>query len=84
MKPRTQRNGPRPVPRDPPDQQAGHGDDRWEPHTDDGRTPEQNGADDREGAGDVPDVDEAGAGPRGAPRHAGVHPEHPVPEEPSG
>ncbi|MFI2200414.1 hypothetical protein ACH47Z_06435 [Streptomyces sp. NPDC020192] len=77
-KPRPQTKGPRPVPRDPPDQQAGYGEDRWEPHTAGERTPEA------EGTGDVPDVDEAGAGPRGAPRQAGVHPDQPVPDEPSG
>ncbi|MET9080157.1 hypothetical protein ABZX95_50835 [Streptomyces sp. NPDC004232] len=92
MKPRPHRNGPHPIPRDLPDQQAGHGDDRWDPHTTDRLTPERNGADDREDTGDfpdvdetdVPDVDEAGAGPRGAPRRTGVHPDHPVPDEPSG
>ncbi len=72
-KPDPQPNAPRPVPRDPPDQQAGNGDDRWEPRSDEGH-----------GTGDVPDVDEAGAGPRGAPRQAGVHPDQPVPDEPSG
>ncbi|OIK06422.1 hypothetical protein [Streptomyces monashensis] len=84
MKRRPQRSGPHPIPRDLPDQQAGHGDDRWEPHTADRRTQERKGAGEREDTGDVPDVDEAGAGPRGAPRRTGVHPDHPVPEEPSG
>jgi hypothetical protein len=35
-------------------------------------------------ADDVPDTDEAGTGRRGAPQSGAVHPEHPVPEEPSG
>ncbi|WP_225825768.1 hypothetical protein [Streptomyces naphthomycinicus] len=32
---------------------------------------------------DAPDPDEAGTGPRGAPRAGTVHEEHPVPDEPS-
>ncbi|MFI9392364.1 hypothetical protein [Streptomyces bauhiniae] len=59
------------VPRDLPDQQASHDNDRWD-------APAQD--DDRE----VPDTDEAGAGPRGAPESAGVRPDQPVPDEPSG
>ncbi|WP_199835857.1 MULTISPECIES: hypothetical protein [unclassified Streptomyces] len=31
----------------------------------------------------VPDTDEAGTGPRGAPRPGTVDPEHPSPDEPS-
>ncbi|MFD4790461.1 hypothetical protein ACFWN1_26090 [Streptomyces sp. NPDC058459] len=59
------------VPRDLPDQQASEGDDRWDARTgDDGR--------------EAPDMDEAGAGPRGAPESAGVRPDQPVPDEPSG
>ncbi|MGW3445026.1 hypothetical protein [Streptomyces sp. NPDC001076] len=66
----------KPVPRDLPDQQAGPGQDPWEAA--EGRRP-QNGRDD----GDLPDPDEAGAGPDGAPRSGSVHPENPVPDEPS-
>ncbi|MET8694521.1 hypothetical protein ACFTT0_17900 [Streptomyces bauhiniae] len=59
------------VPRDLPDQQASHDNDRWDaPAEDDAR--------------EVPDTDEAGAGPRGAPESAGVRPDQPVPDEPSG
>lgn len=32
----------------------------------------------------LPDTDEAGAGRRGSPNTGGVHPEQPVPDEPSG
>ncbi|SEE13474.1 MULTISPECIES: hypothetical protein [Streptomyces] len=60
-----------PVPRDLPDQQS-HPDDHWEPdHPASGP------------AEDAPDPDEAGTGPRGAPRTGTVHPEHPEPQEPS-
>ncbi|MEV6835610.1 hypothetical protein AB0N17_14015 [Streptomyces sp. NPDC051133] len=67
---------PGPVPRDPPDQQAGAAEDRWDV------APQQAG--DETGAdADAPDPDEAGAGPRGAPRSGTAHPEHPAPDEPS-
>ncbi|MCX4705542.1 hypothetical protein [Streptomyces sp. NBC_01373] len=36
-----------------------------------------------EPAADVPDTDESGTGRRGAPQSGAVHPEHPVPDEPS-
>lgn len=64
-----------PVPRDPPDQQADAGEDPWEVPVEpaDGATE----------ADDVPDTDEAGTGPQGAPRSGTVHPEHPAPQEPS-
>ncbi|MGV4980545.1 hypothetical protein ACWC0C_26555 [Streptomyces sp. NPDC001709] len=68
--------GPGPVPRDMPDQQAGAGEDPWEVAA--GRPPE----DDSAPPDDVPDTDEAGTGPRGAPRSGTVHPEHPAPDEP--
>ncbi|SDK24236.1 haloacid dehalogenase superfamily, subfamily IA, variant 3 with third motif having DD or ED/haloacid dehalogenase superfamily, subfamily IA, variant 1 with third motif having Dx(3-4)D or Dx(3-4)E [Streptomyces indicus] len=67
------------VPRDLPDQQARE-DDPWdlrEPGTDE--SAEEGGAEE-----DVPDLDESGTGRRGAPRQGGAHPEHPVPDEPSG
>lgn len=67
------------VPRDLPDQLVSEGDDRWDAaRTDERRAPVQHAGD------DVPDVDEAGAGPRGAPESAGVRPDQPVPDEPSG
>ncbi|MEU2354936.1 hypothetical protein ABZ599_18535 [Streptomyces misionensis] len=62
---------PGPVPRDLPDQQSGP-DDHWDP---DHPAPGP--------AEDAPDPDEAGAGPRDAPRSGTVHPEHPAPQEPS-
>ncbi|MEU3278969.1 hypothetical protein [Streptomyces antibioticus] len=61
-----------PVPRDPPDQQAGAGDDPWDVDASDPTAP------------DTPDTDEAGTGRRGAPHASGVRPEQPVPNEPSG
>ncbi|GHI03652.1 hypothetical protein AQI88_35950 [Streptomyces cellostaticus] len=69
-------HGREPVPRDLPDQQARPGGDPWEAAA--GQRP-----DDEPGAEDVPEPDEAGTGPRGAPRSATVHPEHPTPQEPS-
>nr|WP_262008743.1 hypothetical protein [Streptomyces sp. FIT100] len=78
MKKRDRETDGEPVPRDPPDQQASEEDDRWDPGTD------ARGPNDRDGHEDVPDVDEAGAGPRGAPRSAGVRQDQPVPDEPSG
>ncbi|MFF5438411.1 hypothetical protein [Streptomyces achromogenes] len=66
----------RPVPRDMPDQQAGAGEDRWDVTA----RPAGDGRD--EGGEDTaPDTDEAGTGPRGAPRTGTVHPEHPGPDE---
>ncbi|MEW2619033.1 hypothetical protein [Streptomyces sp. NPDC048106] len=67
---------PDPVPRDMPDQQT-QSDDPWEVPADgspgaSGESPDEDG---------VPDTDEAGAGPRGAPRTGTVHPEHPGPDE---
>ncbi|GGI97503.1 hypothetical protein [Streptomyces brasiliensis] len=63
-----------PVPRDLPDQQTDAGEDPWE-------VPPERAAGDVEGD-DVPDTDEAGTGPKGAPRSGAVHPEQPVPDEP--
>ncbi|RRQ80764.1 hypothetical protein [Streptomyces griseofuscus] len=71
---------PDPVPRDMPDQQARSAD-PWD------LPPDKDDGDDREGrdggdpGDDLPDTDEAGTGPRGAPRTATVHPEHPGPDE---
>ncbi|MFD8673431.1 hypothetical protein ACFV1A_10155 [Streptomyces seoulensis] len=67
----TERHHARRVPRDLPDQQASHGRDPWDAPT-------------KDDAQEVPDTDEAGAGPRGAPETAGVRPDQPVPDEPSG
>jgi hypothetical protein len=70
------------VPRDLQDQQATGDDDRW----DAAPGPEATGAGDRPGGADeeVPDTDEAGTGPQGAPRGGSPNPEHPVPDEPAG
>ncbi|MGW7540080.1 hypothetical protein ACWGKQ_03005 [Streptomyces sp. NPDC054770] len=64
----------KPVPRDLPDQQAGPGRDPWEAA--ESRPPQDH--DD-----DLPDPDEAGAGPGGTARSGALHPEDPVPDEPS-
>ncbi|MFF9086240.1 hypothetical protein ACF1BE_07495 [Streptomyces sp. NPDC014991] len=72
----------RPVPRDMPDQQAGPGDDPLDVVPGDalGDAPDE----DTTPAEDaVPDTDEAGSGPQGAPRQGTVHPEHPGAQEPS-
>jgi hypothetical protein len=66
-----------PVPRDMPDQQAGTGEDPWEV------SPGRPGNDDAPSPDEVPDTDEAGTGPRGAPLAGTAHPEHPSPDEPS-
>lgn len=65
-----------PVPKDLPDQQAATGEDPWE-------VPVES-ADDTTEADDIPDLDEAGTGRKGAPQPGTVHPEHPVPQEPTG
>ncbi|MFR9799354.1 hypothetical protein ACL02U_26210 [Streptomyces sp. MS06] len=70
-----------PVPRDPQDQQAHEGEDPWDAPS--GRRGEHRADDDEEIAEDVPDTDVAGTGRRGAPRSGSVHPERPVPDEPS-
>lgn len=66
----------RPVPRDLPDQQAGPGEDPWDVVP---GHPVDAGPDE----GGVPDTDEAGSGPQGAPRSGTVQSDHPTPEEPS-
>ncbi len=67
----------RPVPRDPPDQQSGMGEDPWD-------TPgEREPGDDESLDDELPDTDESGTGKRGAARSGAVHPEHLVPDEPS-
>ncbi|WNI27635.1 hypothetical protein [Streptomyces sp. ITFR-6] len=73
-------SGADPIPRDPPDQQAGADEDPLDVV---GGTKRRT-ADERPDPG-VPDTDEAGTGRRGASQ-AGYrpHPEHPVPDEPSG
>ncbi|WP_432093992.1 hypothetical protein [Streptomyces sp. bgisy100] len=64
------------IPRDLPDQQADAetGPDHWDA---DGSSLE-----DREGE-PMPDTDEAGTGPRGAPQPSGVNPDEPAPDEPT-
>ncbi|MBL1103989.1 hypothetical protein JK361_05100 [Streptomyces sp. 5-8] len=69
-------SGGAPVPRDMPDQQARQDADPWDVAS--GRA-----ADDEPDEEAAPDPDEAGTGPRGAPRSGTVHPEHPTPEEPT-
>ncbi|MFR9787425.1 hypothetical protein ACL07V_01905 [Streptomyces sp. MB22_4] len=69
---------PRPVPRDMPDQEA-RPDDPWDLPAD--RSGGPTGQDEGDDADGVPDTDEAGSGPRGAPRKGTVHPEHPGPDE---
>ncbi|MET7933018.1 hypothetical protein [Streptomyces sp. NPDC005322] len=63
------------IPRDLPDQQAQGGPDPLDVEDAD-EAPDH--------ADDVPDLDESGTGRRGRPQTGGVHPEQPVPDEPSG
>ena len=70
-----------PVPRDLPDQQADAGEDPWEAAA--VPEPDDTGGEEDASATDVPDTDEAGTGRQGAPQSGAVHPEHPVPDEPS-
>ncbi|MEV5427789.1 hypothetical protein [Streptomyces sp. NPDC052701] len=84
-----------PVPRDLPDQQVTAGEDPWEVAPDQaggdtGARDGSAGADEsdesaeRAGSGrDVPDTDQAGTGRQGEARSGSVHPEQPVPDEPS-
>lgn len=72
-------NGP-PVPRDMPDQQTRAGEDPWDAAPAGERTETDVTGEDE----DVPDTDEAGTGRQGAPQPGTVHPEHPVPDEPTG
>ncbi|MER5767308.1 hypothetical protein [Streptomyces sp. NPDC001985] len=66
----------RTVPRDPPDQQAPQEDDRLDlPRS---ATP------DDEADRSLPDADAPGAGRGDTARSGSVHPERPVPDEPSG
>jgi hypothetical protein len=84
---------PKPVPRDPPDQQAAPGEDPWDAvgvperwAEDDGPEPGNPGAvGSEEGLPDpgIPDTDEAGTGRRGVPNSGSPRPEHPVPDESS-
>ncbi|MBO1335543.1 hypothetical protein J3486_30380 [Streptomyces sp. VRA16 Mangrove soil] len=79
MRPETPGRRPPAVPRDLPDQQAGaHDGDPLdvpgERGEDEAATPDET----------MPETDESGTGRRGAPRSGGVHPDQPVPDEPSG
>ncbi|MFD3918538.1 hypothetical protein [Streptomyces sp. NPDC058595] len=78
------------VPRDLPDQHARPGEDPLDVDVEGlGSSDEPEDAPDTAEAPDepdqsLPDADEAGAGRRGEPNTGGVHPEQPVPDEPSG
>lgn len=68
-----------PVPKDLPDQQAKEGEDPLD-------VPQPGPPDQQPDEPDesLPDMDETGAGRRGAPRSGAVHPEQPVPDEAPG
>ncbi|MFI2780898.1 hypothetical protein [Streptomyces sp. ALB3] len=73
---------PPPIPADMPDQQVQDGEDALDvilPPDSEAAEAEQHA----EPETDRPDLDEAGSG-RGAARNAGVHPEHPTPDESTG
>ncbi|MFF7340338.1 hypothetical protein ACFZAT_23755 [Streptomyces sp. NPDC008163] len=69
---------PPPVPADMPDQQVQEGEDPM-----DVQAPPRTGGDADDGGDELPDPDESGSG-HGSARNAGVHPEHPVPDESPG
>ncbi|MDF6023011.1 hypothetical protein [Streptomyces sp. JH34] len=69
---------PPPIPADMPDQQAQDGEDALDVIVPPGTADQES-----ESGTDVPDPDEAGSG-REAARNAGVHPEHPAPDESTG
>ncbi|MFC9645918.1 hypothetical protein ACFTZF_46755 [Streptomyces mirabilis] len=68
---------PRPVLRDPPDQQATAAEDAWDVVG----GPTQSTVEEQPDL-EIPDTDEAGTGRRGAPHSGSRRPEHPVPDEP--
>ncbi|MGW4983930.1 hypothetical protein [Streptomyces mirabilis] len=68
---------PKPVPRDPPDQQATADEDPW-----DVVGVLTQSVTEKEPDLEIPDTDEAGTGGRGAPHSGSRPPEHPVPDEP--
>ncbi|MEV4941545.1 hypothetical protein [Streptomyces zaomyceticus] len=76
-----------PVPDDGPDDSGrSRRPDAARRHTEDGgarRGPRDSDDTGRRDA-DLPDTDEAGSGPEGGPRYGPIHPEHPVPDEPTG
>ncbi|MGN9790676.1 hypothetical protein ACTMTU_06165 [Streptomyces sp. OZ13] len=73
-----------PLPRDMPDQQAGAAEEP-SPEQESPDRAGDGGAEQPEGAGDdVPDMDEAGAGPRGAPGDEGGPSGTPTPDESTG
>ncbi|WP_328404538.1 hypothetical protein OHS70_35750 [Streptomyces sp. NBC_00390] len=67
-----------PLPRDMPDQEADEQEAEEDAHLP-GEAPE-----DGEEGNDVPDLDEAGAGPRGAMPSQDTPSDQPVPDEPTG
>ncbi|MGW1498431.1 hypothetical protein ACWCQW_07615 [Streptomyces mirabilis] len=69
---------PKPVPRDPPDQQATADEDPWDAVD----VPKQSVTEEEPDL-EIPDTDEAGTGRKGAPHSGSRRPEHPVPDEPS-
>ncbi|WP_329025876.1 hypothetical protein [Streptomyces sp. NBC_00690] len=65
-----------PLPRDPQDQQA------TSDHDEDPLAgPALSETEDSE---ELPETDESGTGPRSGPRNGRIHPEHPIPDEPTG
>jgi hypothetical protein len=80
------------IPRDLPDQQADThavSPDPWDVGQPRKREPAEDRGESREEEAkkrgdDVPDTDESGTGRRGSPQSGGVHPQQPVPQEPSG
>ncbi|MDQ0792441.1 hypothetical protein [Streptomyces sp. B1I3] len=72
-----------PLPRDMPDQQIQDGEDPLDVPVLPETPGQEAGAATEDGRGELPDLDESGAG-RDKARQAGVHPEHPTPDEQAG
>ncbi|MFH9726004.1 hypothetical protein ACH4M4_24025 [Streptomyces sp. NPDC017254] len=82
--PQTPERSEEPLPHDREDQQATDGEDPLAIPVPDEDLDDSDGPDDAGRGTRLPDTDEAGTGPRGRPGDATVHPEHPLPHEPTG
>lgn len=71
-----EQGGRKPIPRDMPNQQWHGGPDRWD------TAAERPAREAERSDEDLPDTDESGTGKRGQAHSGGVHPEHPIPDEP--
>lgn len=73
----------KPIPRDMPNQQWQGGPERWDKVAERSASDAERSASDADQPDDeLPDTDESGTGKRGRAHSGGMHPEHPVPDEP--